>query len=245
MSGETAPLVDRGEQGLELPGFPGADGWRAGFTTRRSGESLEAPRRAFGWEGWPLFRLRQVHGTRVWAVEGPGEAGEFPRPGDGLATAARGVILAVASADCVPLILFDPRARAGAVLHAGWRGTCAGIAREGVRVLEERYGCRPENLNVLIGPAIQACCYRVGPEVMEAFSLAGHPLSALRSGEDGANLDLPQANRLLLERCGVPAASIQSAGLCTRCRGDLFPSYRRDGAAAGRFLGYLASPAAP
>jgi hypothetical protein len=237
--------VDREELGVEIPGFPGRDGWRAGFTTRRVGEDLGPLRRAYGWDDRPLFRLRQEHGTKVWTVEGPGEAGGFPRAGDGLATSAEGVILAVASADCVPLILFDSRAGAGAVLHAGWRGTCAGIAREGIRVLGERFGCHPADLRAVIGPAIGACCYRVGPEVMEAFALSGHSLPAIRSGDHGSSLDLRKANRLLLAGSGVPESSIHDVDLCTRCRGDLFPSYRRDGAGAGRFLAYLAPPAAP
>src|SRR2546425_78129 len=88
----------------------------------------------------PVFRPRQVHGGRVLVVRDAHESTSFPLEADGLATACRGVVLMVAAADCVPLILFDPRREAGAVLHAGWRGTRSRIAREGVRILVEECG---------------------------------------------------------------------------------------------------------
>jgi len=154
--------------------------------------------------------------------------------------------VAVASADCIPMILFDPRAGAGAVLHAGWRGTCRRIASEGVRVLGDGWASSPCDLLALIGPCIGPCCYRVGEEVIRAFRDAGIAGPGVFRIEEGSRcIDLSAANRRLLEEAGIPPRNIFDSSLCTRCRPDLFPSYRREGARAGRILGFLGSSPAP
>jgi polyphenol oxidase len=227
---------------LEAAGFARTPGWRAGFTTRLAGGDPQRVVRALGWDRAPVFRPRQVHGARVLVVRDGRETTPSPQEADGIATACRGVVLMVAAADCVPLILFDPRREAGAVLHAGWRGTRSGIAREGVRILVTEWGCRPEDLMALVGPCIGPCCYEVGPEVVEAFETAGHPVRDIARAEgESFHLDLPAANQRILESAGVRRESVLSLGLCTRCRGDLFPSYRREGPAAGRLLAFLGS----
>jgi len=199
-----------------------------------------------GWRGLPVFRPAQVHGKRILKITERDGADPVREEADGLATGRRGIVLAVASADCVPLILFDPRARAGAVLHAGWRGTCRGIAREGVRILRDEWASSPRDLLALIGPCIGPCCYQVGEEVVRAFRDAGIPRRGTLPVEEGpSHIDLPAVNRLLLEAAGIPSRQIFEAGLCTRCRDDLFPSYRREGARAGRILGFLGSSPAP
>ncbi len=91
---------------------------------------------------------------------------------DGVMTDEHGVALVVQVADCVPLLMADPRTGAVAAVHAGWRGTAANIAAAAVRRLQQQYGCRPEDLVAAIGPCIGACCYQVGPEVREAFTSA-------------------------------------------------------------------------
>jgi len=159
-----------------------------------------------------------------------------------LATNQRGLALAVASADCLPLILFDPHKQAGAVLHAGWRGTLARIAQRGVEVLLDTWACRPSDLRAVLGPCIGICCYQVGRDVIAAFRDRG--LSSSQIGEYRGRsffLDLLTINQDLLSACGLVEENIIRANLCTHCRPDLFPSFRRDGDAAGRFLGFLAS----
>jgi purine-nucleoside/S-methyl-5'-thioadenosine phosphorylase / adenosine deaminase len=227
---------------LEVTGFPGSDGWRAGFTTRRAGGDLSGVLPILGLAELPVIRLSQVHGARVITV-GPHDARRLPPPeADGLATSLRGVVLAVASADCVPIALFDPVHSAGAILHAGWRGTRSRIVQAGVETLQKSFGSRPESLKALIAPSIGACCYRVGSDVLEEFRAAGHILDGLWSKEgDGGFLDLPGANRRALLESGVDPARIYSSGLCTHCLPTLFPSYRREGAGAGRILTFLGS----
>lgn len=230
---------------LEVLGFPGVPEWAAGFTTRSAEGRLEQILPRLGWEGIPVFRPQQTHGARVLVVEASVDPGAS-READGLATGRRGAVMAVAAADCVPLLLFDPRRRAGAVLHAGWRGTRSAIALEGVRVLRETWSCRPADLLAVLGPCIRSCCYRVGEEVLQAFADAGLALEGLvRREEDRTFLDLPAANRRILTSAGLYPRRILGVDLCTRCRGDLFPSYRRDGPAAGRLLGFLGSARDP
>jgi purine-nucleoside/S-methyl-5'-thioadenosine phosphorylase / adenosine deaminase len=232
---------------LEVPGFPDSPGWRAGFTTRRANGELTRILPLLGWDALPWIRPAQRHGRRVLFVPGPpSDALASPREADGLATASRGVLIAIAAADCVPIILFDSRNDAGAVLHAGWRGTCAGIAREGVEVLRKRCRSRPGDLRAVIGPSIGPCCYEIGSEVVEAFRSAGHALEPiLRSRGEREHLDLREANRRILLQAGVAPERIHDLDLCTRCREDLFPSYRRDGSSAGRLLAFLGSASIP
>jgi YfiH family protein len=227
---------------LEVTGFPGSDGWRAGFTTRRAGGDLSGVLPILGLPELPVFRLAQQHGARVITV-GPRNTHQLPFPeGDGMATSLRGVVLAVASADCVSIALFDPVRSAGAILHAGWRGTRSRIVRAGVETLQQSFGSRPESLRAMIAPSIGPCCYRVGRDVLEEFRTAGHVLDGLwREEGDGGFLDLAGMNRRALLESGMDPARIYSSGLCTHCLPTLFPSYRREGAGAGRILTFLGS----
>ncbi|MCI0656647.1 MAG: peptidoglycan editing factor PgeF [Acidobacteria bacterium] len=239
------PTAPSGPLWLEVTGFPGIDGWRAGFTTRRAGGDLSAVLPILGFPELPVFRLSQLHGARVVTI-GPQDTHRPPFPeGDGLATSLRGVLLAVASADCVPIALFDPERSAGAILHAGWRGTRSRIVQAGVETLRKSFGSRPESLKAMIAPSIGPCCYRVGREVLEEFRAAGHILDGLwREEGDGGFLDLPGTNRRALLDSGLDPARIYSSGLCTHCLPALFPSYRREGAGAGRILTFLGSTSA-
>jgi YfiH family protein len=218
------------------------EGWFAGFTTLRARGTLGPVLALLGGRSFPVFRPTQVHGNRILTIDDSGEADTLREEADGLATRRRGIVLAVAAADCVPLILFDPRIQVGAVVHSGWRGTLAGIARGAVDLLRTEWGSRPDDLLALIGPGIGACCYQVGPDVIRAFGDARLLTDEnVRVVGPATCLDLPGVNRHILREAGVAARNILMSGLCTRCRGDLFPSYRREGKAAGRLLGFLGS----
>lgn len=230
---------------MEVPGFPGREGWRSGFTTRRAHGEMAGVLELLGWSGLPVFRLEQRHSAEIVPI-GSGETADRGRSGDGLASERRGIVLAVASADCVPIVLFDPARPAAAVLHAGWRGTCSRIARAGVETMRRMYGTPPAALRAMIGPAIGSCCYRVGADVVEQFRAAGHPLDALLRPEgEGGFLNLSEANRRDLSEAGVSRENIRSVELCTGCLAGLFPSYRRDGAATGRILTFVGSTPGP
>lgn len=174
---------------------------------------------------------RQVHGTRFLdaaslAVDGPQPAA------DGIVADRRdrqSSAPAVRTADCVPILIADSAGRAVAAVHAGWRGTAAGIARVAVAELERR-GIEASGLIVALGPSIGACCYEVGDEVLRAIEVG----SGYR--KKGQNLDLHAVNARILQASGIPTESISSAPWCTRCNPELFYSHRGDPEGAGRML---------
>ena len=171
-----------------------------------------------------LATLKQIHSAEC--VEAGGRTGQLGR-GDALLEDTPGAVIAVKTADCLPILLADERRRAVAAVHAGWRGTASGIAARAVERMRERFGTRTEDLRAAIGPGIGKCCYEVGPEVAGKF------------GEQGrAHIDLGAANLCQLVEAGVPADRIYVAGLCTMCHPAEFHSFRRDGLAAGRLYSF-------
>jgi YfiH family protein len=186
-------------------------------------------------------RMRQVHGTRV--VRGEGDAaGEA----DGLISTAEGTALAVLTADCVPMLAVAPAAHAVMALHAGWRGSLAGIAIAGLREARNWLGIEPHEWRVALGPSIGGCCYEVEAELGEQFvrRWGAMPDVWQRAGTHG-QLDLRAVNRRLLIEQGVPAAHVVDVGPCTACRSDDFFSHRASGGRAGRQLSAIAwAPAA-
>lgn len=165
-----------------------------------------------------VAQAHQVHGAHVSVVGPDGPGGE---DADGQATARRGVVCVVRTADCVPVGLVAPEAVA--MLHAGWRGLAAGVLQDGVRALR---GLGATRIHAALGPCARACCYEAGPEVHAAFE----PLGPLARRGDHA--DLPAIARALLARDGVDA--VEDCGLCTICHPGLLWSHRREGEAAGR-----------
>jgi len=188
-----------------------------------------------------VVTLEQVHGRDVAAVT-PGVALRSERPrADAWVSNDPATAVAVRVADCVPLLLADAATGAVAAVHAGWRGTAAGIARTAVDALTGRFGTQPRNLVVAIGPSIGACCYPVGREVRDAFAAAFAAASAPTVGLPGLDrwfvderLDLVAANRDQLVAAGVPAAQIHACGLCTAMHLDVLTSYRAEKEKAGR-----------
>ena len=198
---------------------------------------LENRRRAAGALGADpsrVFGARQVHGA-AWRVVESHEAPSATErePCDVLLTGTPGHLLLLKFADCTPLVMWDARRRWVAVAHAGWRGTALDVAGVAVRALAAAAGSRPADLWVGIGPAIGACCYEVGPEVVAAIERAA---AAVRPGaRDRAYLDLVAANRQQLAAAGVPPDQIAAAGRCTCCEPTTFYSHRALGLPAGRF----------
>ena len=208
----------------------GARGF-AGLTSTRwrglpPGEfSLEDLRRAverMGVRPKAVIGMGQVHGATVRAVDGRSD--RLTSRCDGSITRQPGVALVVRTADCLPIIVFDPARKVLGIAHAGWRGVRAGIPR---RLVKEMGGAEVE---IAIGPGIGFCCYEVGPEFEEWFPQH----LVYRRGR--RFLDLAGAARSQLMEAGVPEEKIHGAGWCTACTPDHCHSYRRDGAAAGRML---------
>jgi hypothetical protein len=175
-----------------------------------------------------LFRnvatLKQIHSADC--VAAGGRAGVLGH-GDALLEDAPGAVVAVKTADCIPLLLVDEEHRAVAAVHAGWRGTVAGIAGRAIGAMRERFGTDPRAVRAAIGPAIGPCCYEVGPEVAQHFGERGR-----------ARVDLAAANRRQLVEAGVTEEKVYASNLCTRCMPGEFHSFRRDKEAAGRLYSF-------
>jgi polyphenol oxidase len=171
-----------------------------------------------------LATLKQIHSPAC--VPGEGRTGILGE-GDALLEDRPGSVVAVKTADCIPILLADERRRAIAAVHAGWRGTAAQIARRAVEAMSARFGTDPRDLHAAIGPGIGACCYEVGPEVREQFG-----------GQGRGPLDLTAENLSQLRDSGVTWERIYASNLCTMCRTGEFHSFRRDRDAAGRMYSF-------
>ena len=182
-----------------------------------------------------VHALRQVHGNDVQVLRSVARP-DAPAVGDALVTRIPGTAIAIKAADCVPVLLADPVSGAVAAAHAGWRGTLARVVEAAARALAAEAGAPPSRLRAVIGPAIRACSFEVGPEVVSAFRDSGHDVDrfALRPRASGRpHLDLALANRLQLLAAGLPEDAIEDTGICTR-RQPAFHSDRREGSGVGR-----------
>ena len=223
---------------LEIPALQGTPGLVHGFGLRlRPGlveprdESLRRSATALAARG-RLLLLRQVHGATVrrapWEDQPEGDAAIAHCPGH---------LLGIRTADCLPVLIADPRRRLVGAAHAGWRGTAKGVVRRLVAALLEE-SSRSRDLIAALGPAIGPCCYEVGEEVRAALGAGAAP--AFRPGPRGRpHLDLRAANRLQLLEAGLRADNVHAIEECTACRPDRYHSHRRDGSAAGRMISYI------
>ena len=162
--------------------------------------------------------------------------GKLHYEADGMMTAIPGVALVVFSADCIPVLLYDPVRRVIAALHSGWRGTAAGIVTRAVERMEEVYGCRPENILAAIGPGIGPCCFETHEDVPNAMmaAVASPALPFIKIKENGKfSVDLKGINAKRLELAGLEPDHIAVCGDCTACMEDKYWSHRRQGAERG------------
>ncbi|HEY7837252.1 MAG TPA: peptidoglycan editing factor PgeF [Terriglobales bacterium] len=255
---------------LRSPLLEAVPGLVHGFSTRDSGlrgrdfdlrRSATAQRRfacAVYGAAAPLLQLRQIHSSLVWRDPKPGTAG------DAAISPTTGHLLAVRTADCLPILLVDLEHRAIAAIHAGWRGTLARIAEKTVGEMRAAWGTDPAQVRAALGPSIRACCYEVGEEIVQAFQARfdyaealfqaaeddplrtrypmlfltgappGHPYDPRWNPAQPRRLDLAEANRRQLLAAGLAPAAIDVLPHCTACHPELFFSHRRG--ATGRML---------
>jgi len=193
---------------------------------------------AAGRPGFAVITTKQVHSDRVNIITGPPETQPV---GDGLATDRPGLILAVKTADCLPILLADPERRIVAALHCGWRGTARRLAGKAVALLRERFNCEPSALLAAFGPCIQSSCYEVGADVRRRFEEEGLGWDDFRphpSRHEKFLFGLQSANRSQLLRAGLDPGNMNAISECTHCLPGM-SSYRREGAAAGRMLAFV------
>jgi polyphenol oxidase len=250
---------------LKVPKWAQYEGLLHGFLGRRGGQSTGAyaglnlsfrvgddpqivkdnicdMKRAVGVHDARIITMKQVHGDQIIQVKDKNikEAGEA----DGMMTSEEAAYLGVLTADCVPILFVVPERKIAAIVHAGWRGTLAGIAAKMIRRLGENYGIAPEQVEAALGPSIGACCYEVGKDVTKPVveKWDGIAQSSLQTRDGKQFLDLRNLNRAILERARVPSKQIFEIGPCTACATDDFFSYRKEQKETGRqisFIGWL------
>ena len=178
------------------------------------------------------------------------EQKEYIEGVDALTTDITGICIGVSTADCIPVLVYDPEHHCAAAIHAGWRGTVQRIVEEAVKAMVENYGSHPESLRAAIGPGISLQSFEVGDEVYTAFLDAQFPMDKIArrfplmngsvsngdSQQEKWHIDLPECNRLQLLSCGVPATNIQLSGICTYTDSAHFFSARKLGVASGRIF---------
>ena len=177
---------------------------------------------------WRLASCWQVHSAEVRAVLTDEEVARDTEKCDGIISQMPGVLTGVKTADCVPVLIGDPRTKTFAAVHAGWRGTAQSIVAKAIEKIKTDFGADLENLIAAIGPAALGCCYEVGSDVIEMFrdnfSYADELLSPTKNGH--ALIDLHRANQRQLISSGMLMQNIYQAPLCTMERVDLFFSHR-------------------
>ena len=182
-------------------------------------------------------RREQIHSADVLYVN---RGGIYPQ-GDGFYTDTPGVILTVKVADCVPILLADPKKKLVAALHAGWRGTVLGIARKGVEALCAM-GAEPADIQVAVGTSIRPCCYEVREDFYDAVTAScgaafAERFVTLRDREAKTfSADVVGMNLAILKETGIKEANISVSPLCTACHGDLFFSHRASGGKRGTMM---------
>lgn len=155
---------------------------------------------------------------------------------DSLITDVKDACIGVSTADCIPIILYDPEHRAVAAVHAGWRGTVGRIVQKTVAVMRPTFGTRPEKLSAVIGPGISEDAFEVGDEVYQAFAEAAFNMESISRRTDKWHIDLPECNRQQLLETGISPDNIASAGICTYNNSERFFSARKLGTASGRIF---------
>jgi hypothetical protein len=215
-----------------------------GFTSRRNGFGARNNARedhsllARALELDATAAMKQVHGCDVQSITDAEPTLEC----DAVVTDRPGLGLIVHTADCVPMLVWAETVNAVSAVHAGWRGTLANVGKRAVETLVTHKSASPDELHVAIGPAVRACCFEVGDEVVAAFVAGGRDREVIsRPGpQQRRHVDLVEDNRRQLLEAGVRGERIYDSGCCTVCENERFYSYRREGKGVGRLMGVIA-----
>lgn len=231
---------------ITVPAFAHArSGVRHFFGTRRhaAGLAIDVGAPVRGARGsaraaW-MLSVKQVHGTDALVVDHQLNAADrFEGGWDALVTDQPGIMVAVRTADCVPVLVHDPKRRVVSAIHAGWRGAVAGIVPKTLALMEARFGSDLKTLRISIGPSAGACCYEVDEPVLAQLrreSASWETVLHDRRG-DKARLDLKALIRRQAQEYGIKSEHVTAVNLCTMCHEDLFFSYRREGKVTGTMI---------
>ena len=193
---------------------------------------------------YPVTQGHQVHENRVAIIDRQGLTREDLEGYDAFVTNRPGIAIGVRTADCVPVLIYDPIKKVIAAVHAGWKGTVLHISQTTIEVMGQAFGASPSTMKAVIGPSIGPASFQVGEEVVEKFRKAGFPIHEIASHQGpgdgtpmsgGFHIDLWKANQWLLQQTGIPASNIQIAGIDTYTTPAFF-SARREGPHCGRTI---------
>lgn len=202
------------------------------FDAPLTGPQQEYLKKECGMDIPHVFWRKQVHGDEILVAEGSSYSSRGCPDADAYITSERNLPIAIRTADCVPLFLFDFKKKAIGLAHAGWKGTYKEIALKTVNRMKEVFGSNPENIQAVLGPAIQPCCYQVGQEFLQYF-----PEDVLkREGKLYANVTKNNYRQLL--KAGLKKEHIANTWICTSCSSQYF-SFRRDGEKSGRMISLM------
>lgn len=206
---------------------------KQGFLTKQA-----SPQEVFS--PFTVCRTKQVHGNALFHLKDIKDIERYKHTkADIMITDVARAALAISTADCVPILFYDPKKNVIAASHAGWKGAAKNVSETTVRALQTTFGCKTENLIAAIGPAIQMCCFEVDAPVYNVFFYKDFfKINSKRKGH--WMFDLPQLNRYQLIQAGLLDKNIWVSSLCTSCRIDLFCSYRKEGKNCGRQYSFIA-----
>jgi YfiH family protein len=235
-----------------LHGFLGRRGGRSGGVYRGLNLSLRVGddpavvkdnmcdmKNAVGIHDGRVVTMKQVHGDHIVQV-GESNIKEIGEA-DGLLTRRSGVYLGVLTADCVPILFLAPDHKLVAAVHAGWRGTLAGIAAKMVQLFLEEQSILPSEIEVALGPSIDGCCYEIGTDVAQPLieQWSGSANFCIQTRKNKLYLDLRDLNSAILHGAGIPKSQIFRIGPCTSCAAEEFFSYRRGKKQTGRQISFI------
>jgi len=238
-------------QYLNIPALEVISGIKHAFTTRANGLGVrnngikspgdwDAVAEAFAVSPDRVVTVNQVHGDTIVVVDDENYRILKTIQADAMVTRVPGIAIGVETADCVPVLLFDPVTRSIAAIHAGWRGMVKKIVQKTMTRMQDQFGSDPARMIAAIGPAIGPECYEVDEPVMgpmrEAFPFWQDVVKPHGAGR--WSLDLVKTNKMELVRIGLAEQNVHALGLCTSCRKDLFYSFRAEGR-TGRMLSMI------
>ncbi len=226
--------------GVSLPPYDSLNSsYRTGDDPEAVEKNLELSSKTFGFRKTNLLTVNQVHSGRVISVESPGK--DYSNiQADAIITKQEWTPIAILTADCVPILLFDRATRAVGAVHAGWKGTVKGIASATVQAMKKKYGSDPARIMAAIGPAIGPCCYEVSTDVSDAFKdKFGSHSGISNKDRNTCSIDLKTANKVELQEAGLKAENIDILKQCTSCNNEIFFSYRKDNKETGRQLSFI------
>lgn len=218
-----------------------------GFGTKRSGGEKRTKKDWYGealrleGEEYPIVALKQVHGEEVLIFNGEKPQDLWYREGDAILTQTPGYALAVFTADCLPIMILDPRREAVGIIHAGWRGTSKGIILKAIKKMQNIFQSQVDDIQIAIGPGICAKCLEVDEPVKKEFIRAGIPWEevALEKEKGKWMLDIYKANFLWIKAGGIKEANIFTLVACPACQNEDYYSYRVEGKKSGRMINFI------